>query len=162
MKERDTVNAWLRGLWSPEAEFTLDEVGSCAMSIDEFTACFIEVPEGEGRVRFFSPVVPLPEGDDTEEQHWLFSKLLEMNLPGGLSSGGALSIDYSLEAVVLRLDRSLLDMDGIAFANVFGGVVETVRKIRQDLYGLDGSEEAGTNQKGLGNIPGLQPNWIQV
>ena len=162
MNERDTVNAWLRGLWSPEAEFSLDDAGSCAMSIDEVTACFIEVPQGEGRIRFFSPVVPLPELEDDAERFRLYSALLKMNMPGGASSGGALAVDFGLDAIVLRLDRSLHGMDGVSFANVLGGVVSTVRSIRKDLYGSDGTEEVENSGISRGNIPGLQPNWIQA
>ena len=162
MNERDTVNAWLRGLWSPEAEFTLDEAGACAMSIDDVTACFIEVPENEGRVRFFSPVVPLPAPEDDPERNRLYSELLKMNMPGGLSGGGALSIDYGMEAVTLRLDRPLRGMDGVTFANVLGSVVATVRTIRKELYGTDGTEEAENSDTSQYNTLILQKNWIQA
>ncbi|MCG8530948.1 MAG: CesT family type III secretion system chaperone [Desulfovibrionales bacterium] len=162
MNERDTVNAWLKGLWSPEAEFTLNEAGACAMSIDDVTACFIEVPEGEGRIRFFSPIAPLPEPDDDDERFRLYTAAMEMNMPGGASAGGAIAIDEALDALTLRLDRSLQDMDGVSFANILGGVVSTVRSLRRELYGSDGTEEVSGNRKHQGNIPGLQPNWIQA
>lgn len=141
MLEKDTVNTWLAELASPGESMSLNDSGRCLVAVNEAVSCFVEVAQEAGVVVFYSPVMPLLDADEYNERGEVFGKLLAMNLPGGLSRGGALAVDASLDAVVLRYSKAVKALDFQEFANVIEGMAEVVCLVRKEFFGEDGTEE---------------------
>lgn len=141
MLEKDIVNTWLAELASPGEAMHLNDSGRCLVAVNDAVSCFVEVSQEAGVVSFFCPVMPLPDAEEYDERSKVLGKLLAMNLPGGLSRGGALAMDASLDAVVLRFGKAVKALDFQEFANVIEGMAEAVCRIRREFFGEDGTEE---------------------